>query len=299
MSSPTRFLDPVALSRISNLELLARTVVDGFIAGLHRSPYLGYSVDFAEHRPYTPGDDVRRIDWRVFGRTDRLFVKEFEADTNANLSVLFDVSGSMHYGSGPITKAEYGRYLAACLTYFSRQQRDRVGIVTFDDDIIEYVPPSAKHLDVVLHTIDRIQPREREGGFERPLNKIAKMLMRRSLLVVISDLYEDPDVIIRALAHLHHKGNDVIVFHLLDPAEVEFPFEEAAQFQDLESGERMPVVPEKLREEYRRHLEAHLDTLKRRMVQNEIDYCFVQTSQPLDHALFEYLSRREQLSRIR
>lgn len=299
MSSPTRFLDPVVLSRISSLDLLARTVVDGFISGLHRSPYLGFSVDFAEHRPYTPGDDVRRIDWRVFGRTDRLFVKEFEADTNANLSVLFDVSGSMHYGSGPITKVEYGKYLAACLTYFSRKQRDRVGIVTFDDDIIEYVPPSAKHLEVVLHTIDRIQPREREGGFELPLNKIAQMLTRRSLLVVISDLYEDPDVIIRALSRLHHKGNDVIVFHLLDPAEVEFPFEEAAQFQDIESGERMPVVPEKLREEYRGHLEAHLDTLKRRMVQNEIDYCFVQTSQPLDHALFEYLSRREQLSRVR
>jgi len=299
VSSPTRFLDPVVLSRISSLDLLARTVVDGFISGLHRSPYLGFSVDFAEHRPYTPGDDVRRIDWRVFGRTDRLFVKEFEADTNANLSVLFDVSGSMHYGSGPITKVEYGKYLAACLTYFSRKQRDRVGIVTFDDDIIEYVPPSAKHLEVVLHTIDRIQPSEREGGFELPLNKIAQMLTRRSLLVVISDLYEDPDVIIRALSRLHHKGNDVIVFHLLDPAEVEFPFEEAAQFQDIESGERMPVVPEKLREEYRGHLEAHLDTLKRRMVQNEIDYCFVQTSQPLDHALFEYLSRREQLSRVR
>ncbi len=299
MSSPARFLDPVALSRISNLELLARTVVDGFISGLHRSPYLGFSVDFAEHRPYTLGDDIRRIDWRVFGRTDRLFVKEFEADTNANLNVLFDVSGSMHYGSGPITKVEYGKYLAACLTYFSRKQRDRVGIVTFDDDIIDYVPPSAKHLEVVLHTIDRIQPREREGGFGRPLNKIAQMLTRRSLLVVISDLYEDPDVIIRALSHLHHKGNDVIVFHLLDPAEVEFPFEEAAQFQDLESGERMPVVPDKLREEYQRHIETHLDTLKRRMLQNEIDYCFVQTSQPLDHALFEYLSRRERMSRVR
>ena len=299
MSSPTRFLDPVTLSRISNLELLARTVVDGFISGLHRSPYLGFSVDFAEHRPYTPGDDVRRIDWRVFGRTDRLFVKEFEADTNANLSVLFDVSGSMHYGSGPITKAEYGKYLAACLTYFSRQQRDRVGIVTFDDDIIEYVPASAKHMEVVLHVIDRIQPREREGGFEKPLDKIAHMLTRRSLLVVISDLYEDPDVIIRALARLHHKGNDVIVCHLLDPAEVDFPFEEAAQFQDLENGERIPVVPEKLRDEYRGHIEAHLDTLKRRMVQNAIDYCFVQTSQPLDHALFEYLSRREQLSRVK
>jgi uncharacterized protein (DUF58 family) len=299
VSNPARFLDPTTLSRISNLELLARTVVDGFISGLHHSPYLGFSVDFAEHRAYLPGDDVRRIDWRVYGRTDRLYVKEFEADTNANFSVLFDVSGSMHYGSGPITKVEYGKYLAACLTYFSRQQRDRVGIVTFDDDIIEYVPPSAKHLDVVLHTIDRIRPSEREGGFEGPLHRITESLTRRSVLVVISDLYEEPDDIMRALGRLRHKGNDIIVFHVLDPAEVEFPFDEAAQFLDLESGERMPVVPEKLRDEYLGHLDEHLATLKTRMFQSEIDYCFVKTSQPLDHALFNYLSRREQLSRVR
>jgi len=299
VSNPTRFLDPTTLSRISSLELLARTVVDGFISGLHRSPYLGFSVDFAEHRAYMPGDDVRRIDWRVFGRTDRLYVKEFDADTNANFSILFDVSGSMHYGSGPITKVEYGKYLAACLTYLSRRQRDRVGIVTFDDAIIEYVPTSAKHLNVVLYTIDRIQPREREGGFEGPLRTITEMLPRRNVLVVISDLYEDPDTVMRALTLLKYKGNDVIVFHILDPSEVEFPFEEAAQFQDIESGERMPVVPETLREEYRGHIDQHRTTLRRRMARNEIDYCFIQTSQPLDHALFDYLARREQRSRVR
>jgi uncharacterized protein (DUF58 family) len=299
VSSETRFLDPATLSRISNLELLARTVVDGFISGLHRSPYLGFSVDFAEHRAYLPGDDIRRIDWRVYGRTDRLYVKEFEVDTNANFSILFDVSGSMHYGSGPITKVDYSKYLAACLTYFSRQQRDRVGIVTFDDDIIEYVPTSAKHLEVVLHTIDRIQPREREGGFEHALLTITEILPRRNVVVVISDLYEDPDTVIRAVTRLKHKGNDVIVFHILDPAEVDFPFDEAAQFQDLESGERMPVVPETLRDEYKGHVEQHLRTLRRRMTQNQIDYCFIQTSQPLDHALFNYLSRRQALSRVR
>ncbi len=153
---PSSFLDPKVLARINNLELLARTVVDGFINGLHHSPYLGLSVDFAEHRPYMPGDDIRRIDWRVFGRTDRFYVKEFEADTNANFSILLDISRSMDYGSTGITKLDYGRYLAACLAYFSRQQRDRVGIITFDDDIVYFVPVSAKHLDIVLHTIDSL-----------------------------------------------------------------------------------------------------------------------------------------------
>jgi uncharacterized protein (DUF58 family) len=201
----TRFLDPHVLSRIANLEILARTVVDGFINGLHHSPYFGLSVDFAEHRPYMPGDDIRRVDWKVFGRTDRFYVKEFEADTNANFSILFDTSGSMRYGSHGITKLDYGRYLAACLAYFSRQQRDRVGIVTFREDVLEYVPCSAKHLDVVLHTIDRIEAKG-EGKFEEPLLKVAEILRRRSILVLISDLYDEPDTILKALNRRATRG---------------------------------------------------------------------------------------------
>jgi len=294
----TRFLDPGILARIGNLELLARTVVDGFINGLHHSPYFGLSVDFAEHRQYMPGDDIRRVDWKVFARTDRFYVKEFEADTNANFSILFDVSGSMCYGSRGLTKLDYGRYLAACLTYFSRKQRDRVGVVTFRDDVVDYVPCSAKHLDIVLHTIDRLEAGG-EGGIERPLLKVAEILRRRSILVLISDLYDDPDTILKAVNLLRHKGNDVIVFHILDPAEVEFPFDENAQFEDLETGERIPVVPDTLREEYRSLLSQHMETLALRAAQSHIDYCFFNTSQPLDHALFEYLSRRERLSRVR
>lgn len=294
----TQFLDPAVLARIDNLELLARTVVDGFINGLHHSPYFGLSVDFAEHRPYMPGDDIRKIDWRVFGRTDRFYVKEYEADTNANFMVLFDVSRSMDYGSKGITKLDYGRYLAACLSYFSRQQRDRVGIVTFDRKIIDYVPASAKHLDIVLHTIDRIDPRN-AGTFEGPLLKVAEMINRRSILVLISDLYEDPETVVKGLARLRHKGNDLIVFQVLDPAEIEFPFDEAAHFEDLESGERIPVVPETLREQYRSLMGEHLSTLADRLVANDVDYCRFVTSKPLDYALFEYLSRRERLSRVR
>jgi len=294
----SQFLDPQVLSRIDTLELLARTVVDGFINGLHHSPYFGLSVDFAEHRQYMPGDDIRRVDWRVFGRTDRFYVKEYEADTNANFSVLFDVSKSMDYGSKGVTKLDYGRYLAACLSYFSRSQRDRVGLVTYDSDVRDYVPSSAKHLDIVLHTIDNIRA-STAGSFEEPITKIAEILTRRSILVLISDLYEDPGVVVDSLNLLRHRGNDVIVFHVLDPAEIEFPFEDAAHFQDIESGDAIPVVPDTLREQYLALMNEHVTTLEQRLVTSRIDYCRFDTSQPLDFALFEYLARRHRMSRVR
>jgi uncharacterized protein (DUF58 family) len=294
----TRFLDPVVLARIANLELLARTVVDGFINGLHHSPYFGLSVDFAEHRPYMPGDDIRRVDWRVYGRTDRFYVKEFEADTNANFVVLLDVSGSMRYGSGSISKLEYAKFLAACLSYFSRRQRDRVGLVTLTDRIVDFVPASAKHLDIVLHTLDRTEAGG-PGSLEPPLLRVTEALRRRSILLLLSDLYEDPDVVLRSVARLRARGHDVIVFHVLDPAEIAFPFDEAAPFEDLETGERMPVVPETLREEYREQMQRHLSALGEHMTRGQVDYRVLETSQPLDHALFAYLSRRERLSRVR
>ena len=292
------FLDPTVLARIDNLELLARTVVDGFINGLHRSPYLGLSIDFAEHRPYMPGDDIRRIDWRVFGRTDRFYVKEFEADTNANFLVILDISKSMAYASGEITKLDYARYLAACLSYFSRQQRDRVGLATIDDSIVEYVPPSAKHLDIVLHTIDRIEP-GRQGALEGPLLKIAESMRRKSIVALISDLYDDPRSVLHAVSYLKNKGNDVLVFHVLDNAEIEFPFEGPVHFEDLETGERIPVVPERQADEYRALMKEHIEEVSRLLVENRIDYFLFDTSQPLDFALFSYLTRREQMSRVR
>jgi uncharacterized protein (DUF58 family) len=294
----SQFLDPQVLARIDNLELLARTVVDGFINGLHHSPYFGLSVDFAEHRQYMPGDDIRRVDWRVFGRTDRFYVKEYEADTNANFCVLLDISRSMDYGSNGITKLDYGRFLAACLSYFSRKQRDRVGILTFDSGVKDYVPSSAKHLDIVLHTIDNIEA-SNAGSFQGPVNKIAEILTRRSILVLISDLYEDPDVVIDSLNLLRHKGNDVIVFHVLDRAEIDFPFDDAAHFQDLESGESIPVVPTTLRDQYLALMNAHVATLEHRLITSRIDYCRFDTSQPLDFALFEYLARRHRMARVR
>ena len=188
-----RFVDPTILARIGNLELLARTVVDGFINGLHRAPYFGASIDFAEHRGYVAGDDIRRVDWRLFARTDRFYVKQYEADTNTNFCVLFDISKSMGFTSRGVSKLEYGSYLAACLAYLAHRQRDRVGIITFDSDIVTHVPPSAKHFNVVLHTLDRAKA-ERPGNLAGPVNKLAEHFRRRSVLVLISDFYEEPDV---------------------------------------------------------------------------------------------------------
>lgn len=298
VSSGTQFLDPAVLGRIANLELLARTVVDGFLTGLHRSPYLGFSVDFAEHRPYMPGDDIRRIDWRLFARTDRHYIKLFEADTNANFSVLLDVSASMGYGSHSLTKLDYARYLAACLVYFSNKQRDRVGLVTFDHEIIDYVPPSMKHLETILHRLDQAEA-GRPGTLRAPLLQITEMLGRKGILVVVSDFYEEPDDVIGAIAPLRARGHDVIVFHVMDPFELEFPFEEASGFEDLETGEQIPVIPGKLKADYVAMVRAHLETLERRFTENRIDYTLLDTSKPLDTALFQYLLARERLSKTR
>ena len=293
-----RFVDPVVLARIGNLELVARSVVDGFINGLHRAPYFGASVDFAEHRGYVPGDDIRRVDWRLFARTDRFYVKEYEADSNANFSVLLDVSASMNYGSRGASKLDYSRILAACLTYLVHRQRDRVGLVAFDTDIVEHVPPSAKHMDVVLHVLDRIRA-TRPGSLRAPLHKLAEHFGRRGILVLISDLYAEPEEVVEAVAPLRFRGNDLIVFHVLDPAELEFGFTEASSFEDLESGEQLPVVPEALRAQYVALVRAHIDALTARFSEARIDYSLLDTSQPLDHALFKYLSTREKLMRVR
>ena len=296
--SGTQFLDPAVLGRIGNLQLLAKTVVDGFLTGLHRSPYLGFSIDFAEHRAYMPGDDIRRIDWKLFARTDRHYIKLFEADTNANFVVLLDVSKSMSYGSHSLTKLDYARYLAACLTFFSSQQRDRVGLVTFDSEIVEWVRPSMKHLDTVLHVLDRAIA-GRRGSLEAPLLQVTELLGRKGILVLISDFYEDPDKVIAAVGPLRARGHDVIVFHVMDPAELEFPFEEPSGFEDLETGEQIPVIPAKLRADYKKVVAAHLEALRQRLTGNRIDYTLLDTSKPLDLALFQYLLARERLSKTR
>jgi uncharacterized protein (DUF58 family) len=268
----TRFIDPEVLTRLSSVELVAKTVVSGFISGLHHAPYLGLSTDFAEHRAYNPGDDVRRIDWRVYGRTDRLFVREFQAETNTNLTLVLDVSKSMGFHAGGISKLDYGRFLAASLGYLSLQQRDRVGLITFDEDLVSVVPPSVKHFDRVLHELDTATP-ARAGGFEKPLATIARTLGRRGIVALISDLYVEPKVLLDSLTEL--------------------------QFEDMESGARLPIVHAQMRESYDNAIHAHMETLHRQLGERRMDYRFFDTSTPLDHALFEYLSERQHRSQVR
>ena len=287
----TRFLDPTVLTRIGNLELLASSVVEGFIAGLHSSPFLGLSLDFAAHREYMPGDDIRNVDWKVYARTDRYYIKEYEAETNANVFFALDASRSMSYGSQGITKLEYAKYLTACLAYLSAAQRDRVGAAVFGERLGDYIRPSVRNRRLVLAALDRAEATE-AGDLVKPLTQIAESLVRKGIVVLISDLYAEPRQVIKSLGALRTKGHDVIVFHILDPAEVDFPFDAPRSFEDLETGERIPVTPDDMRAEYMELLQGHVGELGKLLVDHRIDHELVVTSTPLDAALFQYLSYR-------
>ena len=294
----TSFLDPNVLARIDNLQLLARTVVEGFMQGIHRSPYLGVSMDFAEHRQYMPGDDIRRIDWRLYARTDRFFIKQFEAETNADVGFLLDTSASMGYGSGDITKLDYGRFLTASLAWFSAGQKDRVGLYAFDSDVVEHVRPSAAHLDKVLHAVARVKA-DREGSWDRPLARVANTFRRRGIIVVVSDFYDDPDEIAERLGYFRAQGHDVAAFHILDPAEIDFPFTQATNFQDLETRAILPVKPEKYADAYQEQIRVHIDTLGKRLGKHGVDHILLNTAKPLDEALYAYLVFRQKMVRTR
>ena len=288
-----RFIDPKVLMKIQNLQLMARTVVDGFVQGLHRSPYLGFSVDFAEYRPYMPGDDLRRIDWNVYGRSDRLYLKLYEGETNTRVLVLLDISGSMNYGSGEVKKIDYARILAACLTYFAYHQRDGVGLLTFDTEVRAHRPASRRsgQLFSILAEIDRIEPSQ-QTEFRKPLRFLAEFLTRRGVIVLISDLYDEPENIIAGLKQLRSKGNDIVVFHIMDNFELTFPFAETAQFEDLETKRKLHVIPEYLRTQYLSILSDHMERIRKELTSARVDYVLMDTSKPLDAGLFTYLAAR-------
>ena len=292
----TRFLAPDVLARISSLELIARSVVEGFIAGLHRSPHLGFSTDFAEHRQYMPGDDLRHLDWKLLARTDRLYIKKYQGDTNTQIHILIDASASMGYGSGAVTKLQFAQYLASSLAFLGMRQHDSVGLVAFDEEVIEHVPPRSRsgHMRTVLGCIERLVP-GRGTALVEQLHRTAELLTRRGVIVLISDLYDDPERLMKGLEHLRFQGNDVIVFQVLDRQELDFDFNEPVVLEDAETEEQLHVMPEVLRDEYLRQIRAHIDALRQGAARNRIDYELLKTSEPLDAALFAYLARRSHL----
>ena len=235
---------------------------------------------------------------QCFENVGLVYVKQYEADTNANFAVLFDVSKSMSFASDGVSKLEYGKFLAACLAYLSQRQRDRVGIVTFDENVVAHVPPSAKHFNVLLHTLDRARA-ERPGRLLEMLGKLAEHFKRRSLIAIISDLYENPEALMEAIKVYRFLGNDVVVFHILDPAEISFPYKDPIRFRDLESDELVPVVPEVFAAQYRKMIREHIDTLATKFAESRIDYVQVTTDKPLDEVLFTYLGNRERMMRVR
>ena len=292
-----RFLDPAVVMRLGTLELRARTIVEGFLSGLHRSPRKGFSVEFAEYRQYFPGDDLSTIDWKVFARTDRHVVKKFEEETNLKGYLLLDVSASMSYGAGPLTKIDYARTLAASLAYLMQKQRDAAGLVTFDDRIRQLVPPGTRagHLSAVLHALDAIEPGLTTNA-ERPLAQLADAMTTRGLIVFISDLLDEPERVIKGLKHLRHRGSDVLVFHVLDKDELTFPFERPVRFRDLEDATEVLASPRDVRAGYLASLDGMMTGYRRALVAAGIDYQLVDTSRPLDESLLAYLSARSRRS---
>ena len=289
-----RFVDPAIIARLGTMELKARTVVEGFLSGLHRSPYKGFSVEFAEYRQYIRGDDLSTLDWKVYARTDRHYVRKFEEDTNVECHLLLDVSGSMAYrGASPMSKQEYGSVLAGSLAFLMNRQRDATGLIAFDDRIVFRMPASARpgHLHTLLLGLERLEP-GRRSDVGRPLHQLAEALLKRSLVVLISDLLDEPDPIIKGLQHLKFRGSDVVVFQVLDPHELTFPFKSAARFRDVESREEVTTEPANVRTSYLREMAGLTLQYSRALRGAGIDYVQLDSSQPLDFALLAYLDAR-------
>jgi uncharacterized protein (DUF58 family) len=294
-----RFLDPQVLASISSLDLVARTVVDGFVSGLHRSPTFGFSQEFAEYRQYVEGDDLRHVDWNVYARNDRIYLKRFKGETNSQLLVLLDTSASMSYGTvpykgGTITKLDYARYIAASLIYLSSQQKDAAGLIVFDEDVRTYVPPSTRQgqLMRLLHAVEHAEAGTRTD-FAKPFFHFQQYLHRRGIVVVISDFYADPTEITKVIEPLRYHGNEVVMFHLLDPNEIAPRFRDPVLLLDAEDETAMEISPEYARNEYRAKINDHLKGLADKAASAGLEYVFMDTSKPLDEGLRNYLAIRQ------
>lgn len=290
-----RFLDPAVLAGISGLDLVAKTVVDGFVNGLHRSPDFGFSQEFAEYRAYSPGDDLRHVDWNVFARTERAYLKRYRGETNSILTVLLDASNSMKFSSHSVSKMDYARFTAASLFYLAIQnQRDAAGLIVFDDEIRTYIRPSTRQgqLHRLLSGLEQAEPHARTD-FAKPLHHFQQFLRRRGIVVFISDFYDSPEHIVRTVEPLRFHGNEVVLFHVLDPKEIRPEIGEPSTLIDLETQERIEITPEYVRDEYRKKFDAHVEALRDKARGAGMDYHLLVTDRPLDDALREYLSIRQ------
>jgi len=292
-----QYLNPEIVSKLKGMELRARMVVEGFIAGMHRSPYHGFSVEFAEHRQYMPGDNIRDIDWKVYGKRDRFYIKQYEEETNLKAYLLLDCSASMAYHSGSrIMKLDYARLLAAALSYMMLRQRDAVGLVAFDEKIRRYVPPRSKygHLHVLLTEIAGQAPSKTTnvGG---ALHEMAERIKRRGLIIVLSDLLDEAATIISGLKHFRYDKHEVIVFHILDPRERDFAFPREAIFKDMETGEEITTLPYQIKKNYAQAVRSFADEIAASCRQANIDYHPIDTATPFDKALYAFLAKRERL----
>jgi len=289
-----RFLEPSALARVKNLALVARGVVEGFISGLHASPYKGFSVEFAEHREYAAGDDPRHLDYKMLARTDRLYVKQFEEETNMRVQILLDTSGSMGYRHGAgITKLEYASYLTAILAYLMTRQQDSVALTSFDTEVRLDMPArsSPRHFNEMMRQLEAVKP-GRQTDVAATLHRLANRFKRRCLIVLVSDLYDEPEEVLRALCHFRHRRHEVIVFHVLDKAEIEFPFRDTVAFHDLETNERIQVEPAYIRDVYLEEVEGFIETYRRGCAEATIDYVMTDTATPYDFMLSRYIAKR-------
>lgn len=293
MSDSLNFLDPKVLAGLHNLELRARVVVEGFLAGLHKSPHRGFSVEFNDYRHYQRGDDMRHVDWRLYARSGKLYIKQYEDETNVRCMILLDTSASMAYTSGGMSKLDYGITLASALAYFIARQRDAVGLITFDDEIREYLPAKTRqlHLMRILRALSRVQAGQKTDVV-KPLTDLASSLKKKSMVILISDMLDDEERIINTLTNLRAMGNDIITFHIMDDAELNFPFNEASEFIDMENNESYITSPAAIRKAYLKNINEFLAYCKKQCQTSGIDYCLMNTREPLDQALSSYITKR-------
>ena len=297
MEQTRKYLDPAVLGKLGNMDLVARCAVEGFFSGLHPSPFHGFSVEYSDHRSYQPGDELKFLDWKAFGRSDKLYIKQFLQETNVSVYILVDSSRSMTFtGRGPVSKLDYGSFLAAALTYLMLGQGDSVGLVLFAEKILMHIPPSARrtYLNTVLSALQANRGLGRTN-LSSVLHTVAEMIKRRSLVILISDFLDDVGGLYNGLAHLKYLSHDVILFHTLDHEELNLNYEGLVEFQDIETNEKFRTFPQSVRESYRRRVQDFINDMVLTAGKNNMDYCLLDTSEPLDKALISYLARRKVL----